>query len=61
MNPKNTIFFGTIFCFIFLTMFSCGGEGNVNESSTSKQDESINYNISEDFTEYMKANSQVTL
>ncbi len=32
MNPKNIIFFGTIVCFIFLTIFSCGGEGNVNES-----------------------------
>ena len=49
MNPKNTIFFGTTVCFIFLTLFSCGGEGNVNESSTSKQVDSIKYNISEDF------------
>ena len=49
MNPKNIIFLGTIFCFIFLSLVSCGGDGNVNESSSSKQDDSINYNIAEDF------------
>lgn len=49
MNPKNSIFFGIVICFIFLNLFSCGGEGNVNESNSIKQDDSINYNISEDF------------
>jgi hypothetical protein len=32
-----------------LSLVSCGGEGNVNESNSIKQDDNINYNISEDF------------